>query len=155
MQPELLKCITEKGFTTPTPIQKYSIALCSEGKDIVAIAETGSGKTLAFMIPALRAGHIKKGKVTSLVLAPTRELALQTQVVTAGIAPSVGANSVCVYGGDPKHQQLREVAQNGGANVIVATPGRLLDLAENHDLDLSQCDYLVLDEADRMLDMVR
>ena len=74
--------------------------------------------------------HIKKGVVTTLVLAPTRELAIQTQVVTATVAPSVGAHSVCVYGGDPKHVQLRQLQEKGGANVIIATPGRLLDLAE-------------------------
>eukprot|EP01050_Picozoa_sp_SAG11_P039320 SAG11_NODE_16488_length_546_cov_0.798658_1_plen_153_part_10 len=97
MAPALLECLTKKGFVTPTPIQMHAISLCTQGEDVVAIAETGSGKTLAFMIPALEPSRIKKGTVTCLVLAPTRELALQTQVVTAGICPSVGAHSVCVY----------------------------------------------------------
>jgi ATP-dependent RNA helicase DBP3 len=153
LQPELLQQIASLGFTKPTKIQKYAIPLCQDGKDVVAIAETGSGKTLAFMLPAISPGKIQRGVVSCLVLAPTRELAQQTQVVTSTVAPSVGANSVCVYGGDPKFTQIKQLKANGGANVVVATPGRLVDLAEDSCVDLSRCSYLVLDEADRMLDM--
>ena len=153
LAPEMLATIAGLGFSKPTPIQRHSIPLCQQGHDVVAIAETGSGKTLAFMLPALSPGRIKQGTVTCLVLAPTRELAQQTQVVTETVAPCIGANSVCVYGGDPKHTQIKQINANGGANIIVATPGRLVDLAEGGHCDLSQCKYLVLDEADRMLDM--
>jgi ATP-dependent RNA helicase DBP3 len=153
LAPEMLTTIAALGFTKPTKIQRHSIPLCEQGHDVVAIAETGSGKTLAFMLPALSPGKVKPGVITCLVLAPTRELAQQTQVVTETVAPSVGANSVCVYGGDPKFTQIKQIKANGGANIIVATPGRLVDLAEDGHCDLSQCKYLVLDEADRMLDM--
>ena len=153
LAPEMLATIAGLGFSKPTSIQRHSIPLCQQGHDVVAIAETGSGKTLAFMLPALSPGQIKPGTITCLVLAPTRELAQQTQVVTETVAPCIGANSVCVYGGDPKHVQIKQINANGGANIIVATPGRLVDLAEGGQCDLSQCKYLVLDEADRMLDM--
>jgi ATP-dependent RNA helicase DBP3 len=154
-----------KGFQKPTPIQAQCWRALSMGMDIVGIAETGSGKTLAFSLPMI--SHVlksksadaaagKKGKKgvalpLGLVLAPTRELAMQTQDVLSKLDPSLNLRSVCVYGGVEKHAQRREFQT--GTDMIVATPGRLLDFLSESAVDLSQVSYLVLDEADRMLDM--
>ena len=141
-----------KGFTAPTPIQAQCWPILSAGRDIVGIAETGSGKTLGFLLPAvwkiLNDKNIKDlNKPRILVVAPTRELAMQTNVV----ADEMPLKNVCIYGGVPKRDQFR--ALNNGVAVVIGTPGRLLDLAENTDaLDLSNVSQLILDEADRMLD---
>lgn len=144
-------------FEKPTPIQAQCWPVLASGRDIIGIAETGSGKTLAFTLPALV--HIKhrtsveEGKRRGpimLVIAPTRELAMQSQEVLDEASNLVKITSVCVYGGVPKYTQKQ--ALKAGVEVIVATPGRLLDLMEEGCCDLSQVSYLVLDEADRMLD---
>jgi len=144
-------------FDKPTPIQAQCWPLLAAGRDVIGIAETGSGKTLAFTIPALN--HIKhrmkksdprpKGPMM-LIVAPTRELAMQSQEVLEEASASVKIRSVCVYGGVPKHGQRQ--ALQAGFEVVVATPGRLIDLIEEGCCDLSGVSYLVLDEADRMLD---
>lgn len=155
-------------FQKPTPIQACCWPVLLSNKDVVGIAETGSGKTFAFGVPALQ--HLvsitpandltagKKGKkaaapqVSVLVIAPTRELAKQTHDNLLMLAPSLGFGSVCLFGGVPKYEQLKELNASPPVRIVVGTPGRVLDLAREGSLDLSGVDYLVLDEADRMLD---
>jgi len=147
-------------FDAPTPIQSECWPILASGKDIIGIAETGSGKTLAFTMPALM--HIKdriktdaamgkkrKGPIL-LIISPTRELAMQSQVVLEEASDAVKIQSVCVYGGVAKGPQIGALRK--GAEVVVATPGRLIDLMNDGFCDLSDVSYLVLDEADRMLD---
>jgi len=146
-----------KGFTKPTPIQSCCWPIVASGKDIVGIAETGSGKTLAFVIPSLvhvakrvkREGRKKNGPFM-LVVAPTRELAMQSQDVLEVAGKAVGITSVALYGGVSKDGQRRDLCR--GVECVVATPGRLMDLMHEEYVDLSEVSYLVLDEADRMLD---
>eukprot|EP01104_Vermistella_antarctica_P004682 TRINITY_DN150_c0_g1_i1.p1 TRINITY_DN150_c0_g1~~TRINITY_DN150_c0_g1_i1.p1 ORF type:complete len:608 (+),score=193.00 TRINITY_DN150_c0_g1_i1:213-2036(+) len=154
------------GFETPTPIQAQAWPILLTNRDVVGIAETGSGKTLAFALPglercdkAIKADNkkYKSGPVRPrmLILAPTRELARQSDEVLREVSKGVGMTSVCIYGGVPKHVQRREL-QDGARTrgvVVVATPGRLKDLVNDQVLDLGDVVYLVLDEADRMLDM--
>jgi len=146
------------GFKAPTPIQAQCWPVLASGRDIIGIAETGSGKTLAFSIPALAhlkhrvdtEGRAKKGSPMMLIIAPTRELAMQSQVVLEQAGSSCGIRSTCVYGGVPKWQQIQDL--NKGVEVVVATPGRLIDLINEGACHLESVSYLVLDEADRMLD---
>jgi len=159
----LHQCTVVNGFTKPSAIQAQCWPVMlhpgSDGKrrDIVGIAETGSGKTLAFSVPALHAlakEHIagKKGrKPRMLVLAPTRELAMQSHVVVKEFGALVQLNSVVVYGGVPKYQQINELKK--GVDCVIATPGRIKDLISEGNCDLSRVSQLILDEADRMLDM--
>jgi ATP-dependent RNA helicase DBP3 len=162
-------------FKTPSPIQAQAWPILLSGRDMIGIAATGSGKTLAFMLPALvhiqakrAAGRVGaagaaaaagagRGKrvcyPTVLVLAPTRELAMQTAKVSTEAGAAVGVRTVCIFGGMPKHTQREELLAEGGAHVVVATPGRLLDHMQDGVLNLSAVSVLVLDEADRMLDM--
>ncbi|KAK9711444.1 RNA-dependent ATPase [Basidiobolus ranarum] len=146
-----------KKFTTPTPIQSSCWPIVMSGRDVIGIAETGSGKTLAFTLPAVTHikgqpgfGTKKADKPTVLVLAPTRELVMQSQETAEEVGKACGISSVCIYGGVPKDQQKR--ALKSGAQFLVATPGRLMDLVEEGVCDLSNVSFLVLDEADRMLD---
>eukprot|EP00908_Phaeocystis_cordata_P017211 Transcript_28540.p1 GENE.Transcript_28540~~Transcript_28540.p1 ORF type:complete len:604 (-),score=289.02 Transcript_28540:152-1885(-) len=147
-------------FAQPTPIQAQCWPPILAGRDTIGVAETGSGKTLAFFLPALETVFLrtpaKKNapetqKVRVLILAPTRELAMQTEEVCRAAGAVCGVGSVCIYGGVPKGPQKQALRE--GARVVVATPGRLLDLAQEGALSLGGVDYLVLDEADRMLDM--
>ena len=154
-----------KAFAKPTPIQAQTWPIMMAGRDCVGVAETGSGKTLAFFLPAMM--HCTKEGVatakgggkkasssgpTVLILAPTRELAMQSDDVCRVAGAEAGLSSVCIYGGVPKNTQKQAIRE--GAQVVVATPGRLLDLYQNDNAcDLSNVTYLVLDEADRMLDM--
>ncbi|WRT69420.1 ATP-dependent RNA helicase DBP3 [Kwoniella shivajii] len=145
-----------KAFTKPTPIQACSWPALLSKRDVVGIAETGSGKTLAFGVPGLNLVSTlppaKKGKqISMLVLAPTRELAQQSHDTLLAFGKSVNINSVCLFGGVGKFEQLNEL-KNPQTRIVVGTPGRTLDLADSGDLDLSNVSYLVLDEADRMLD---
>jgi len=155
--------INEKGFPKPSPIQSHCWPALFSGKDLVGIASTGSGKTLAFLFPALfRLEQMKKaGKFTTdkkpspkiLVVAPTRELAMQSYQVCIDVGI---VSSICVYGGMSKYAQLNDMRQlhqtHRGLDVVIATPGRLLDFIQESSISLSQTFYLVLDEADRMLD---
>jgi len=146
------------GFKSPTPIQAQCWPILASGRDVIGIAETGSGKTLAFSIPALAhiqhrvntEGRSKPGSPKMLIVSPTRELAMQSQEVLETAGKTCGVRSVCVYGGVPKWQQAEVLRK--GVEVVVATPGRLLDLVNDGCIDLGQVSYLVLDEADRMLD---
>ena len=151
LQPSLTARCESLGFVTPTPVQKQAIPLILDGKDVIATAETGTGKTGAFLLPILQKLHIsgKKGS-TVLVLSPTRELANQTDAACRQFAPKHIRCASIIGGAGYKHQID---AIRRGANIIVATPGRLMDFMEQGMLNLSKIDTLVLDEADRMLDM--
>lgn len=144
------------GFSKPTPIQSQCWPILASGRDIIGIAETGSGKTLAFSIPGLI--HIAAQPAISpkhpgprmLVVAPTRELAMQSSEVITQAGKQCGLRSTCIYGGVPKNEQKKIL--RSGVHVVVATPGRLKDLLEERACDLSKVTFVVLDEADRMLD---
>lgn len=149
---DLLAAVTDMGFTTPTPIQREAIPVLLSGRDVVGVAQTGTGKTAAFALPLLDAVDASDGAVQALVLAPTRELALQSaEAVTDMAARSRGLDVVAVYGGAPYGPQIG--ALRAGAQVVVGTPGRVIDLIDKGALDLSQVRYFVLDEADEMLRM--
>ena len=149
------KAFAAQGFTAPTPIQAQSWPIVFSGRDMVGIAKTGSGKTLSFMIPAIArveaSAPLRPGDGPLVcVLAPTRELAQQIVEETNKVLPeSIGA--ACIYGGAPKGPQLKELSM--GCHILVGTPGRVSDFLEGKKLSLSRVTYLVLDEADRMLDM--
>ncbi|GMF44264.1 unnamed protein product [Phytophthora fragariaefolia] len=147
---------TTKGFDKPTPIQSQCWPILASGRDIIGIAETGSGKTLAFSIPGLihiaaqpEVSHKNPGP-RMLVVAPTRELAMQSSAVISEAGKKCGLKSICIYGGVPKPPQKK--ALHDGVHVVVATPGRLKDLVEERSCNLSKVTFVVLDEADRMLD---
>ncbi|PIN21840.1 ATP-dependent RNA helicase [Handroanthus impetiginosus] len=152
---EILREVQHAGFTAPTPIQAQSWPIAMQGRDIVAIAKTGSGKTLGYLIPGFL--HLKQRRnnpklgPTVLVLSPTRELATQIQDEAVKFGRSSRISCTCLYGGAPKGPQLRDLDR--GVDVVVATPGRLNDILEMRRVSLHQVSYLVLDEADRMLDM--
>ncbi|MFS8011376.1 putative RNA helicase [Helianthus anomalus] len=152
---ELLREVLKAGFSAPTPIQAQSWPIALQNRDIVAVAKTGSGKTLGYLIPGFahlkRAGKNPKMGPTVLVLSPTRELATQIQDEAIKFGKSLKIDCTCLYGGAPKGPQLREL--DHGTDIVVATPGRLNDILEMKRVSLSQVSYLVLDEADRMLDM--
>lgn len=155
LPPEMLRELQSAGFATPTPIQAQSWPIALQNRDIVAIAKTGSGKTLGYLMPAfihLRRHH-KNSQMgpTVLVLAPTRELATQIQDEALKFGRSSRISCTCLYGGAPKPPQLRELER--GADIVVATPGRLNDILEMKRVSLRQVSFLILDEADRMLDM--
>jgi ATP-dependent RNA helicase RhlE len=144
--------IQSAGYKTPTPIQMQSIPPIMAGKDLIGIAQTGTGKTAAFILPILQ--HLvgkPRQNVRVLVLAPTRELAEQTHQVTRQLGQRTHVRSVTVYGGVSKKRQVKALRR--GVEVVVACPGRLLDLASEGNIDLSRVEVLVLDEADRMFDM--
>ncbi|KAG9446496.1 hypothetical protein H6P81_012624 [Aristolochia fimbriata] len=151
-----LQAIRKCGFIEPTPIQSQGWPMALKGRDLVGIAETGSGKTLAYLLPALV--HVNaqprlaqgEGPIV-LVLAPTRELAVQIQEEAAKFGSQSNVKSTCIYGGAPKGPQIRDLRK--GVEIVIATPGRLIDMLEMHHTNLRRVTYLVLDEADRMLDM--
>uniref|UniRef100_A0A6Q2YWC4 RNA helicase n=1 Tax=Esox lucius TaxID=8010 RepID=A0A6Q2YWC4_ESOLU len=152
----VMDVIVKQGWAEPTPIQAQGWPLALSGKDMVGIAQTGSGKTLAYLLPAIV--HIQHQPFLEhgdgpicLVLAPTRELAQQVQQVAAEYGRASRLKSVCVYGGAPKGPQIRDLER--GVEICIATPGRLIDFLEAGKTNLRRCTYLVLDEADRMLDM--
>ncbi|MBT8337971.1 MAG: DEAD/DEAH box helicase, partial [Gemmatimonadetes bacterium] len=148
----LLRGIEDLGFTTPTPIQTQAIPEALQGRDILACAATGSGKTAAFLLPILeRIADEPRGTTRALVLAPTRELAMQIVAEFENLAKHTGMRGAAVYGGVGMAPQERALRQ--GVDVIVATPGRLLDHFQRGNAPLKGLEVLVLDEADRMLDM--
>ncbi|HEV2613621.1 MAG TPA: DEAD/DEAH box helicase [Gammaproteobacteria bacterium] len=153
LSPLILKAIKAKGHTTPTQIQQDAIPVILSGKDVIAKAPTGTGKTGAFMLPAIErvAQSKNRQKPQILVLAPTRELASQTDNVANEYGSGVGIKTVSILGGMPYREQQRKLSRP--VDVIIATPGRLIDYIERGDLDLSSISMLILDEADRMLDM--
>lgn len=148
--------IRKAGFQEPTPIQAQGWPIALSGKDMVGIARTGSGKTLSYILPAIV--HINHQPFLEggdgpicLVLAPTRELAQQVQQVAAQFGSSSKIKSTCVYGGASRGPQIRDLDR--GVEIVIATPGRLIDFLESGKTNLRRCTYCVLDEADRMLDM--
>lgn len=151
----LLKAISKKGYNTPTVIQYKAIPRILEGKDILASAQTGSGKTAGFALPILqllsKEKKLHKRPVRSLILTPTRELAAQVQNEFREYAEFTDLRSAVIFGGVGAGPQIRTLRQ--GVDILVATPGRLLDLHDQKVLSLASVEILVLDEADRMLDM--
>lgn len=148
--PEILQATRELGWTTPTPVQASTIPVARTGRDVVGIAQTGTGKTGAFLIPALERQVHKEGLHT-LVLCPTRELAQQVAEDARALARHTELWIGEIYGGVPMAPQVRDL--RAGFDLIVATPGRLIDHLERGNVDLSEVEVVVLDEADRMLDM--
>lgn len=159
LAPELLKALTESGYTTPTPIQAQAIPVALAGGDLMAGAQTGTGKTAAFSLPLLQkllplasnSASPAKHPVRALILTPTRELAIQVEESVKAYAKHTPLRSLVVYGGVDIKTQTPHL--KSGVEVLVATPGRLLDHIEQKTLQLNQVQILVLDEADRMLDM--
>jgi ATP-dependent RNA helicase RhlE len=155
LDPRLLEGIRDLGFTHTRPIQSAVITLSLAGNDLIACAETGSGKTCAFVVPMLQrmlaetGGHSTKSRV--LVLAPTRELAVQIEDEIHGLSYHTSITSAAVYGG--VEMGVQERALKAGVDIIVATPGRLIDHMRQQNADLSSVELLILDEADRMMDM--
>ena len=147
----LLAAATSMGYTQPTPIQRDAIPIVLEGRDVVGCAQTGTGKTAAFVLPLLQRISPKPGGIKALIVTPTRELAVQIDEVVRSASKVTRHRSAVVYGGVGYEPQKR--AMRRGVDVLVATPGRLLDLSNRGDVDLSRVKILVLDEADRMLDM--
>jgi ATP-dependent RNA helicase DDX5/DBP2 len=155
--PDYVKVEIEKqGYEKPTPIQGQCWPIVLSGHNIVGVAQTGSGKTLAYILPAIlhinKQPELKRGDgPIVLVLAPTRELAQQIQQVTTEFGYSSYIRNTCIFGGAPRGGQARDLER--GVEIAIATPGRLIDFLENGTTNLKRCTYLVLDEADRMLDM--
>jgi ATP-dependent RNA helicase RhlE len=147
--PGLLGAISRLKFTEPTPIQRRSIPVGLEGKDLIAIAQTGTGKTLAFGIPIIQRLAQLKGR--GLILLPTRELALQVDESINAVGRALGLRTAVLIGGAAEGPQRRALEKN--PRVIIATPGRLVDFLQQRLVNLSNIQILVLDEADRMLDM--
>jgi ATP-dependent RNA helicase RhlE len=159
LRPELLRAVAESGYTTPTPIQQQAIPLVLAGGDVMGGAQTGTGKTAGFALPILQrllphasnSPSPARHPVRALILAPTRELAIQVEESIKEYGKYTGLRSTCVFGGVDIKQQLAIV--RAGVEILVATPGRLLDHVEQKSVNLGQVEILVLDEADRMLDM--
>ena len=152
LSPEVLKAVEDAGYTAPTPIQEQAIPYVLMGRDVLGCAQTGTGKTAAFLLPILeRTLELPPGRIYALVLTPTRELALQAEEFLRKLGRYTHRKGVAVYGGVGLEPQIQAV--RGGAEIVVATPGRLLDLMERGHLDWKDLKILVLDEADRMLDM--
>ena len=153
LQPDLLRAVARQGYTIPTAVQREAIPLVLDGRDLLAGAQTGTGKTAAFVLPMLQLlaeRRPSERRVRALVLAPTRELAIQVEE-SVRVYSGGSARSTAIYGGVGYGPQM--AALRRGAEIVVATPGRLLDHARQGTIDLRSVEILVLDEADRMLDM--
>jgi len=155
LSPALLKAINKKGYDQPSPIQEKAIPVILEGKDVLASAQTGTGKTAGFTLPMLQilaqGQHLRHRPVRALVLTPTRELAAQVYANVVEYGEFIDLRAAVIFGGVNQKPQVRQLRQ--GVDILVATPGRLLDLINQNVLSLSKIEILVLDEADRMLDM--
>ena len=149
----LLKAITRKGFSVPTPIQRKTVPLLLNDKDVVGMARTGSGKTAAFVIPMIEKLKVHSTKVgaRALILSPSRELALQTLQVVKELGRGTDMRSILLVGGDSLEEQFSAMANN--PDIVIATPGRFLHLRVEMNLDLSSIRYVVFDEADRLFEM--
>lgn len=153
----ILEALKSEGYTTPTPIQAQAIPLILEKKDILGCAQTGTGKTAAFAIPIIQHLYLDKTKlpgkklIRSLILTPTRELAVQIGESFDNYGKNTNLKCKVIFGGVSQHSQVE--ALRNGIDILVATPGRLLDLMNQKHVDLTHIQYFVLDEADRMLDM--
>jgi len=150
LAPELVRNVAELGYVIPTPIQQQAIPAALEGKDVLGRAPTGTGKTAAFILPTLHRLRGKEG-LRALVVCPTRELAIQVAESARDYARDTELFVGVVYGGVPLDKELRDL--RAGVDILVATPGRLIDHLERANIELGEVEVLVLDEADRMLDM--
>ena len=159
LAPEILRAVHDAGYSEPTPIQQQAIPIVLAGHDVMGGAQTGTGKTAGFTLPLLHklARHANtspspaRHPVRALILAPTRELAMQVQESVKTYSKYLGLRSVCIYGGVDMKPQTAELKE--GREIVVATPGRLLDHVEQKTVNFGAVEFLVLDEADRMLDM--
>jgi superfamily II DNA/RNA helicase len=150
--PELAAALADRGIHRPFPIQALTIPDAVAGRDVCGKAKTGSGKTLAFGLPLLQVvGDAEPGKPKAIVLVPTRELCIQVHDVLAPLGEVAGVRFAIVYGGAPLEKQVRVLQE--GAEIVVATPGRMIDLLDRKALSLDDIEHVVLDEADRMADM--
>ncbi len=147
--PRIIEIVNRLKFKSAYPIQYKAIPVALDRKDLIGIAQTGTGKTMAFVIPTVQ--HLAQNKACALVLVPTRELALQVNESAVKIAQPFGMNTAVLIGGSPIHKQIRALAKH--PRILIATPGRLIDLMEQRKVNLHKVDTLILDEADRMLDM--
>ena len=151
----LLRAVEAEGYTTPTPVQQQSIPPLLEGRDVLGVAQTGTGKTAAFALPVLQIMNRKKpqGKrfIRALILSPTRELAAQIDERFAAYSEHMDLRHRVIFGGVNQNPQVRDLQK--GLDILVATPGRLLDLIGQGHIDITRVEFFVLDEADRMLDM--
>lgn len=147
--PKILEALDRMQFTVPTPIQHKAIPIAIEGKDVIGVAQTGTGKTLAFAIPIIQ--RLAQAKGRCLILVPTRELALQVDETFQKLAPLFSMRTVVLIGGASMHVQLQNLRKN--PRILIATPGRLVDHISQRTVMLADVNVLVLDEADRMLDM--
>lgn len=155
LDPYVLDGLHDMGFNEPTPIQQKAIPIIMDGKDLIACAQTGTGKTAAYILPVLHnILYYDHRNISTLIIAPTRELALQIDQQIEGLAYHTGINSIAIYGGgDGLAWEQQRKAIRDGADIAVATPGRLIALLTSGSLDLNGVKHLILDEADRMLDM--
>jgi ATP-dependent RNA helicase RhlE len=151
LHPALLDAIRDAGYTSPTPIQRDAIPLARKGRDLMGLAQTGTGKTAAFTLPILDRLIDGPPRTRALILTPTRELCVQVEESFRKYAKHTSISVVAVYGGVPLEPQERKL--RGGVDVVVATPGRLIDHLERQNVVFDDLEVLVLDEADRMLDM--
>ncbi|MFN2506019.1 MAG: DEAD/DEAH box helicase [Acidimicrobiales bacterium] len=152
VSPSLVAALAADGIVTPMPIQAGTIVDALAGRDVCGKAETGSGKTLAFGLPMIqRTTRAQPGRPRALILVPTRELANQVHDVLAPLAAAAGLRTGAVYGGAPMDRQIKDLRR--GVDIVIATPGRLIDLGDRGSLSVADVQLLVLDEADRMVDM--
>lgn len=159
ISPTFIKALDHIGFSSPTPIQEQAIPLILDNKDIFGCAQTGTGKTGAFMIPTLQKLHqttddsqgARKSSIRTVVLTPTRELAIQIGEETKQFAARTNLKYTVIHGGVSDKPQIKKI--RAGVDVLIATPGRLLDLINQRHISLSRIETFILDEADRMLDM--
>ena len=150
--PQINAGISAAGYNTPTPIQSQTIPAILSGKDIFGLAQTGTGKTAAFVLPILdQLMKGPRGKIRALILSPTRELAEQTHQAIKELGRQTGLRSMTIYGGVSASSQIRSL--RAGVEIVVACPGRLLDLKQQRAINMNNIEFLVLDEADQMFDM--
>jgi len=151
----LLRAVEDEGYTTPTPVQAQAIPPLLDGKDVLGVAQTGTGKTAAFALPVLqivsRGRPQGKRHIRALVLSPTRELAAQIDERFSAYSEHLDIRHKVIFGGVKQNPQVRALQK--GLDILVATPGRLLDLIGQGFIDLGRVEFFVLDEADQMLDM--
>ena len=151
----ILQALKTEGYTQPTPIQEKSIPIVLDRRDLLGCAQTGTGKTAAFAIPIIQILHTEKEhgpkKIKALILTPTRELAIQIEESFGAYGRNTNLKTLVIFGGVSQHHQV--IALKAGVDILVATPGRLLDLMNQKFISLQDIKIFVLDEADRMLDM--
>lgn len=148
---ELIDLLSNNGIKTPTPIQEKTIGKIIGGKDIIGEAQTGTGKTLAFLLPMIQGIDVEKKQIQGLIMAPTRELAIQTTEEAKKLSGPFGINILAIYGGQDVFKQLRKL--ENGVHLVIGTPGRILDHIRRDSINLGYTRFFVLDEADVMLNM--